>query len=222
MGGTLNYNNQQENIVDQSDQVPRSIVEDFPFLPVKYLDGTWADNRNYPNAEGRFNVVHRLTDTKYILNTESTLGNIFSNITFAKGLEMRTILGANILAQGNNQSQSRTLAINQRGTASASNRKETFWSLENYLTYNKRFNDIHSVTALLGLSWQQTNFFSSGASIENFSTDYFTFNNLGAGSTNPGYNSNSSEFAFNSYFGRINYTLKDKYLVTFTGRADGS
>ncbi len=222
VGGTLSYNKQEENIVDQSDQVPRSIVEDFPFLPVKYLDGTWADNRNYPNAEGRFNVVHRLMDTKYLLNTETTLGNIFSNITFAKGLEMRTILGANILAQGNNQSQSRTLAINQRGTAAASNRKETFWSLENYLTYNKRFNDIHSVTALLGLSWQQTNFFSSGASIENFSTDYFTFNNLGAGSTNPGYSSNSSEFAFNSYFGRINYTLKDKYLVTFTGRADGS
>ncbi|HEY9340583.1 MAG TPA: SusC/RagA family TonB-linked outer membrane protein, partial [Hanamia sp.] len=48
VGGTLSYNNQEENIVDQSDQVPRSIVEDFPFMPVKYPDGTWADNRQYP------------------------------------------------------------------------------------------------------------------------------------------------------------------------------
>jgi len=222
IGGTLSYNNQEENIIDQSDQVARSIVEDFPFLPVKYADGTWADNRNYPNAEGRDNVVHRLTDTRYILNTQTTLGSLYSNINLAKGLEMRTVLGANILSQENNQSESRTLARNQRGIAASNNRKETFWSLENYFTYNKKFNDIHSFTGLLGLSWQHSNFFSSGARIENFSTDYFSYNNLGAGSTNPSAASNASEFALNSYFGRINYSLKEKYLVTFTGRADGS
>ena len=135
---------------------------------------------------------------------------------------MRTVLGANIISQENNGSESRTLARNQRGIALSNNRKETFWSLENYFTYNKRINQIHSFNALLGLSWQHTNFFSSGARIENFSTDYFSYNNLGAGSTNPSASSNASEFAFNSYFGRINYTLKEKYLVTFTGRADGS
>ena len=222
VGGTLSYNDQEENIIDQSDQVNRSIVEDFPFLPVKYADGTWADNRNYPNAEGRFNVVHRLVDTRYILNTETTLGSLYSNINLAKGLEMKTVLGANIIAQENNFSESRTLAINQRGIAGSNHRKETFWSLENYFTYNKRFNKIHSFTGLLGLSWQHTNFFSTGARIENFSTDYFLYNNLGAGSTNPSVSSNSNEFAFNSYFGRINYSLKDKYYLTFTGRADGS
>jgi TonB-linked SusC/RagA family outer membrane protein len=222
VGGTLSYNNQQENIVDQSDQVPRSIVEDFPFMPVKYEDGTWADNRQYPNAEGRFNVVHRLTDTRYILNTQTTLGSMYTNVNLAKGLEMRTVLGSNILTQGNNQSETRTLAVNQNGTAAANNRKETFWSLENYFTYHKRINEIHNINAVAGLSWQKTNYFASGVSIQNFSTDYFTFNNLGAGSTNPGYSSNASQFAFNSYFGRINYTLQDKYLVTVTGRADGS
>jgi TonB-dependent starch-binding outer membrane protein SusC len=222
VGGTLSYNNQSENIVDQSDQVPRSIVEDFPFMPVKYDDGTWADNRQYPNAEGRFNVVHRLIDSRYILNTQTTLGSMYTNINLAKDLEMRTVLGANILSQGNNQSETRTLAVNQNGTAAANNRTETFWSLENYFTYNKRINQIHNITALAGLSWQKTNFFSSGVSIQNFSTDYFMFNNLGAGSTNPGYSSNASQFAFNSYFGRINYSFKEKYLVTVTGRADGS
>lgn len=222
VGGTLSYNNQQENIVDQSDQVPRSIVEDFPFMPVKYEDGTWADNRQYPNAEGRFNVVHRLMDTRYILNTQTILGSMYTNINLAKDLEMRTVLGTNVLTQGNNQSETRTLAVNQNGTAAANNKKETFWSLENYFTYNKRFNEINNITVLAGLSWQKTNFFSSGVSIQNFSTDYFMFNNLGAGSTNPGYSSNASQFAFNSYFGRVNYSFKDKYLLTVTGRADGS
>ena len=60
------------------------------------------------------------------------------------------------------------------------------------------------------------------ASINNFATDYFLYNNLGAGATNPGVGSGASRFAFNSYFGRINYSLANKYLVTVTGRADGS
>ena len=222
VGGTISYTNQEENIVDQSDAVPRQIVEDLPFLPVKYADGTWANNRDYPNAEGTMSSVHRLMDTRYILNTQTSLGSVYTNINFAPGLEMRTVLGYNVLTQGNNQSVTRTLNIGGAGNASASNRRESFWSLENYLTYNKRFKEIHSITGLLGISWQETNVFSEGASISGFSSDYFLYNNLGAGSTGPGYSSNRSRFAFNSYFGRINYSLKDKYLLTVTGRVDGS
>ena len=48
IGGTLSYNNQSENLVDITDQVGRQIVEDFPFLPVKYDNGAYANNRDYP------------------------------------------------------------------------------------------------------------------------------------------------------------------------------
>ncbi|WP_205880562.1 SusC/RagA family TonB-linked outer membrane protein [Larkinella terrae] len=222
IGGTLSYNNQSENIVDQGDAVARQIVEDFPFLPVKYEDGTYANNRDFPYAEGTMSSVHRLMDTKYILNTQTTLGSLYSNITFAKGLEMRTILGANIQTQEFNNSVTRTLNIGGNGNASTNNRKESFWSLENYLTYNKQINEKHSINALLGISWQETNVFNIGASVSGFATDYFGFNNLGAGATNPSVSSGASRFAFNSYFGRINYSLMDKYLLTVTGRADGS
>jgi TonB-linked SusC/RagA family outer membrane protein len=222
VGGTLSYTNQEENIVDQSDAVPRQIVEDFPFLPVKYPDGTWANNRDYPNAEGTMSSVHRLMDTRYILNTQTSLGSVYTNINFAPGLEMRTVLGFNVLTQGNNESVTRTLNIGGAGNAAARNRRENFWSLENYLTYNKRFNDIHSFTGLLGISWQETNAYSMGATVSGFSTDYFQYNNLGAGSTNPQVSSNRTKFALNSYFARVNYGLKDKYLATITARADGS
>lgn len=222
IGGTLTYNNQTENLVDINDAVARQIVEDFPFLPVKYEDGTFANNRDFPFAEGTMSSVHRLMGRKYILNTQTTLGSLYSNINIAKGLEMRTVFGINVQTQENNQSQTRTLNIGGNGNASTSNTKESFWSLENYLTYNKQFGDKHSLTALLGLSWQETNAFSMSASINNFATDYFTFNNLGAGATNPAVGSGASRFAFNSYFGRVNYSLSNKYLVTLTGRADGS
>lgn len=222
IGGTLSYNKQSENLVDINDAVARQAVEDFPFLPVKYADGTYANNRDYPYAEGTFSSVHRLMGRKYILNTQTTLGSLYTNLNIAKGLEMRTVLGVNILTQENNQSQTRTLNIGGNGNASTSNSRQGFWSLENYLTYNKQFGLDHSFTGLLGISWQETNNFSMSASVNNFATDYFGFNNLGAGATNPSVGSGASRFAFNSYFGRINYGFKNKYLFTATARADGS
>ncbi|WP_229238956.1 TonB-dependent receptor [Emticicia sp. C21] len=222
VGGTLAYNNQTERLADINDAVARQIVEDFPFLPVKYEDGTYANNRDYPFAEGTMSSVHRLMGRKYILNTQTTTGSLYSNITFAKGLEMRTVFGINVMTQEQNESSTRTLEIGAQGTASARNRKESFWSLENYLTYNKQINENHSLTALAGISWQQTDFFRIASIVRGFSTDYFGFNNLGAGSTNPQVESDASRNAFNSYFGRINYTLMNKYLFTVTGRADGS
>ncbi len=222
VGGTLSYNNQTENVVDQNDAIARQIVEDFPFLPVNYEDGTYANNRDFPFAEGTFSSVHRLMGRKFIMNTQTTLGSLYSNIRFAEGLEMRTVLGINVLTQEINQSQTRTLNIGGNGNASTNNNKESFWSLENYLTYNKQLGDKHALNGLLGVSWQETNTFGMGASVNNFATDYFGFNNLGAGATNPAVSSGASRFAFNSYFGRLNYTLSNKYLFTLTGRSDGS
>ncbi|GAB3808837.1 TonB-dependent receptor [Spirosoma humi] len=223
IGGTMSYNYQTENLVDINDAVARQIVEDFPFLPVRYPDsGVFAENRDYPYAEGTMSSVHRLMDRKYIQNTQTILGSLFTNITFGKGLEMRTVLGTNIQTQEINQSQTRTLNIGNNGNASTNSNRQNFWSLENYLTYNKQIGQDHSFTGLLGISWQETNTFGFGASVSGFATDYFTFNNLGAGAINPTVTSGATRFAFNSYFGRINYGYKNKYLFTATGRADGS
>lgn len=222
IGGTLSYNNQSENLVDMTDQVGRQIVEDFPFLPVRYADGTYANNRDYPNAEGTMSSVHRLEGRKYILNTQTTLGSMFTNINLARGLEMRTVLGVNVVTQENNEAINSTLNTNGQGQSSTSNEKQTFWSLENYLTYTKTFSDIHSLTALLGLSWQEQNRFFINMDVRNFPSDFLQYNNMGAGNDNKVLASNSYRHALNSYFGRVNYSLMGKYLLTVTGRVDGS
>lgn len=221
IGGTLSYNNQGENLVDVNDAVARQIVEDFPFLPVRYPDGTFANNRDYPQAEGTFSSVHRLAGRRFILNTQTITGSLNSNITLAKGLVLKTILGTNIITQENNQSTTRTLDLGGQGNASVANQKESFWSFENFLTYNKQVGR-HSFDGLLGLSWQETKFFNINANARTFATDYFGFNNMGAAAILGGINSGASRDAFNSYFGRFNYSLDEKYLFTFTGRADGS
>lgn len=228
IGGSLSYNNQEENIVDQGTgglNSVRMITEAFPFLPVKYPDGSWAENYQYPGAEGGSNPVHIMTDRKFVVNTQTTLGNFYTTLNLARGLEFRSQFGVSITTRGTNQYSGRTLdqlSRDQQGTASVANSRETYWSSENYFTYNTKFGTNHKLTALAGLSWQGTNYFSLTASSQTFSTDYFQYNNVGGGSQNFQVGSNRSGYAFNSYFGRINYTFRDKYLLTVTGRTDGS
>jgi TonB-linked SusC/RagA family outer membrane protein len=230
VGGSLGYTSQMENLVDIGTgglNAVRMITEALPFLPVKMPDGTFSNNKLYPGAEGGSNPVHILTDRKYELQTQNVLGNVYANIQLAKGLEFRSVLGANVITRGRNEWSGRSLldiSATQKGIAILDNNRESYWSFENYLTYNKRFNKLHSLTGLLGVSWQETNIFGFNVRGENYSTDYFETNNLGAGALilSSGTGSRRSRFAFNSYFARVNYGFKDKYLVTFTGRTDGS
>ncbi len=228
VGGSLSYNNQEENMVDIGTgglNSVRMITEAFPFLPVKYADGSWGENYHYPGAEGGSNPVHILTDRKLLMNTQTSLGDVYLNFYLAKGLEFRSQLGVNVVTRGFREYSGRTLdqiSRSQNGVANVSNNRESFWSSENYFTYNTKFGSDHNLNAMVGLSWQETNIFNIGASSQNFSTDFFQYNNIGVGGQqNPG-GSGAARFAFNSYFGRLNYSLKDKYLVTFTSRADGS
>lgn len=228
VGGSLNYTNQDENLVDIGTgglNSVRMITEAFPFLPVKYPDGTWGENQQYPGVEGGSNPVHILTDRKYMLQTQTALGNVFANINLAEGLEFRTVLGANVVTRGRNEYDGRDLyniALNQRGRVNLDNNRESYWSLENYFTYNKTFATDHTINATLGMSWYETNIFGFSAGGENFVTDFFGSNNLGAASRPLPGGSRRSAFSFNSYFGRVNYSYKDKYLLTATARMDGS
>ncbi|GAB3027419.1 TonB-dependent receptor [Niabella terrae] len=228
IGGSLSYNHQEENIIDQGTgglNSVRMITEAFPFLPVKYPDGSWAENWQYPGAEGGSNPVHIMTDRKYILNTQTLLGDFHFNIQFSPHLEFRNQEGVSIVNRGTNEYNGRTLdqiGRDQKGWANVNNSREVYWSTENYFTYNNKFGEIHDLNAMLGLSWQGTDYFNIGTSAQNFSSDYFLFYNIGAGSQQNAGNSNASGYAFNSYFGRVNYTLNKKYLFTLTGRADGS
>lgn len=94
---------------------------------------------------------------------------------------------------------------------------------ETYMTYDKTFNDIHKVTAMVGQSYE----FSMNRGSNLYSYDFVNeaTGNQNIGSGNPEKNRLDNSFYSSkllSFLGRINYTLKDKYLFTATLRADGS
>ncbi|MEJ1242032.1 SusC/RagA family TonB-linked outer membrane protein [Chryseolinea sp. T2] len=238
MGGSLAYNYQEENIVDYGTgglNSVRMITEALPILPVRYPNGVFSHNKNYSaSIEGGRNPVDQMLNNSYVLISRTTLGNMYANIRLAEGLELRSTVGLNILERERQRYDSRpapqtptyVTSPNERGTARLRSERETFWSFENYLTYNKRFGSLHSLTAMLGQSAQETNIFWFQQSSRNFISDFFEVNNMGAAQDfavdSPPIGSGRVRYAFSSYFSRVNYGLMDKYLLTVTGRFDGS
>lgn len=96
--------------------------------------------------------------------------------------------------------------------------------LETYLTYNKVFNDIHRVNIMGGYSYLQNTYEGFGAERRGFDTDLFGYNNLGAGNDSRigDVYSYKGEAKLISFFGRVNYVLADRYMLTGTLRQDGS
>ncbi len=94
---------------------------------------------------------------------------------------------------------------------------------ENTFTYYKNFGD-HSLKVLGGFTWQKITSEQVFASAEGFPNDVLEFNRLQSGSEPETYQvrSDYNQRTLVSFLGRINYTFKDKYLLTLVGREDGS
>ncbi|SDG13315.1 TonB-linked outer membrane protein, SusC/RagA family [Dyadobacter soli] len=227
VGGTLGYTDQNEKQIDQLGgggiTAMRQVLEALPIIPVKYPDGRWASNRDYPGMEGGDSPLRVVAERLYFLKTQTLLGNMYANIHLADGLELRSTVGANVINQRNDYFAAAGLQyISSNGDASVASSRYNSWQFENYLTYFRDFGKIHSINAMLGLSWQHVDRFDNTARSQNFTDTYFLYNNLGAGATALAPISSATAYGLNSYFARVNYSLMNKYLVTFTGRLDGS
>ncbi len=227
VGGVLSYTDQKDKQVDELGgggiTMMRQVLEALPLIPVRYADGSWASNRDYPGMEGGDNPIRVADERLYYLSTQPFIGNMYANIKLMDGLEFRTSIGTNIINQRRDYAAAAGLQyISSDGTANVDNKRFNSWQFENYFTYLKDFGDIHSINAMLGFSWQHTDYFGSYASSSKYADFYYQFNNLGAGATMNAPSSGANANGLNSYFTRINYTLLNKYLFTFTGRIDGS
>lgn len=96
------------------------------------------------------------------------------------------------------------------------------WSFQNsnFLTYIKKFGD-HSITVTALYEQHQWENTSVKAQATKLSTPSLGYYNLGLGATQQ-ITSGYAADALQSYMGRINYSYKDRYLVTLSYRDDGS
>ena len=95
--------------------------------------------------------------------------------------------------------------------------------VENTLTYDNVFGD-HGLTLLAGHSYQKFYIHDKGFYFENFPNNGIEprYQLEAARGENATQYSNAVSNELQSFFGRVNYTYQDKYLVTATLRSDGS
>jgi len=96
------------------------------------------------------------------------------------------------------------------------------YTIENILTYNKTFSNVHNLNVTALQSIQRDNFEYNNIAVQGVPVEGQEFYNAGNASSVLGVGSNLLQWTLNSYMVRLNYDYNDKYLVTVTARRDGS
>jgi TonB-linked SusC/RagA family outer membrane protein len=198
-----------------------------PTFPVYREDGSYGSPLNSPYSFTPVtdpNPVEIAKEIDNIQKNSRTLGKAFVNYEILDGLNFRVSLGGLLLQ--NRSNFFRPSYVNRDSNpapntveATSSTSQETDRLFESLLTYNKIFNNIHSVNAVAGYTRQSNHFESNYIFATNFPNDnVHTLNN---GQVTNG-NSIESQYSLISYLARVNYAFKDKYLFTASIRADGS
>lgn len=194
-----------------------------PWMPVRLPENDNLYFNPYANA----NIVSRNDPDNTLNNVKQyrTLANVSLNylVPFVDGLSLRTEMAADIIQSNLVNWQSRNIRLDGGKNPSAFAREEavTYRSVNYnfYPTYVKSFGE-SSINAVLGIEAQRINQYERIMSGEGLTGDY---QEIGVPRTLLSIEGRqNNERYLLGYFGRINYKLRDKYLVGVSWRRDGS
>ncbi|MCK5461662.1 MAG: TonB-dependent receptor, partial [Bacteroidales bacterium] len=150
--------------------------------------------------------------------------NLFTELEPLRNLKLKISVGTNrINRRHGNVFDSKTLTgQNRDGYARLSSYTTNSILQENTLSYSKAFNS-WDFNVLGGYTWQKYETESLYMTTDSYLSDgfMFSFHQLGNG-TPVDHNTGKSETAYESLLGRANVSILDRYLITITGRIDGS
>jgi TonB-linked SusC/RagA family outer membrane protein len=202
-------------------------------VPIRYPNGDWG---HYPlNTTD----INKDFDNPVAATTENVnaknrnygnifIGNAYAELNILKNLSLRSTGGFRYIgnsshnyAATNQRTRTRMLDAEDQLTINLSENKAL--SLETYLTYNLNLQNVHRLTLMGGHSISQTTSIAGNMSSKVFTVPTIRRIELSqrpASITAQG--GLGLEMRLQSYFGRLNYSLLDKYLLTASVRYDGS
>lgn len=183
-------------------------------------DGTYG---RVPGGRGDNPLANLLERNNNLVNDKFD-GTVFVEVTPIDGLTLRASGSAEILHnfEGTYLPKSTYQGGVDNGVATTYDYTGTRQVFESTANYLRTFAKVHDVNVMLGYTYEKFVGEYRNQSAKNFSTDLFTYNNMGAASTKTSIGSYKGENLLASFFGRVNYTYDQKYLATFTLRRDGS
>ncbi|GAA0540350.1 TonB-dependent receptor [Chitinophaga japonensis] len=219
LGSSITISNVRTNRVNSASLFAMAITA--PNLPIRQPDGSYTSLNN--QGAPFDNPVALVENYRNFNNTYRTLGNVYASIELIRGLTFKTLWGADISYARNDVYLPQAVYSGSQvgGNASVFTGQTFTWLNENTLhyTFNKGH---HHVDLLGGFTQQSSSYQSLNAEAQGFLNDNLETHALGnAASVQPS-SSGIAGWGLRSYLGRVNYSYRDKYLLTLTGRYDGS
>jgi iron complex outermembrane receptor protein len=184
-----------------------------------------ADGNPFRDPTGN-NPLRLLEIFDDITTINRVIGNITAALKISNSLTFQTNIGVDNSASIRDIQNLPSLEPRQIGGLTTFNGSNRNFLIENYLTYTYK-DSRHFVTAMGGFSYQEIFVQQRFSSINQFPISEIEPRfNPGLGQELTLATNRPGGFAFinelQSFFGRVNYQLDDKYLATATLRADGS
>jgi TonB-linked SusC/RagA family outer membrane protein len=192
-----------------------------PNAPVLYDE---QGNLNWEN--GSWSNPLRLLYASYLAKSQSLIANSRLSYHILKGLEFLTDFGFTDLRHNERRTNPSTLNNPSLGLGSSSsslysntNNRQSY-SMEPQLNFNRQWND-SKLSVLAGGTFQQ----QEGNQLILFANSFTSnslLNTLAAASAVYVMADDASQYKYQAFFARANYTYKERYIVNLTGRRDGS
>lgn len=226
VGENLNVSYEERQWVDNSfggtpDQGPYRYKS---ILPVRTEDGRFSG----PPGGGfsdRDNPVGSSFDNKDdLINNTKIFGNIYASVKLLEGLTFRTSFGLdydNIYGKDIFRTYSRGFLANGVAELLIRQTHQTNWVFNNTATYTTDLGN-HGLTVLAGTEAVKNNINIFSASGKEFAQETVDYLQLSAASGERSSSGVSQGFSLFSYFGKVNYNFRQKYLASATIRRDGS
>ena len=199
-------------------------TDQFPYASPKDANGFWIRNPG-----GNLSLWNPLIDIDQALNerrSAAVLANTFAELKFTSWLKYRVNFGVQYrhFRGGSWTGPDATSHLTNRPNTAGYSTDENFsWVVENLLFFNKTFADKHNVGVTLLQSSQQSRRENTSTSVTGTINPLSLWYDLGSNTAgNPGYGTGFTENTLASFMGRVNYSFMNRYLLTASGRADGS
>ena len=205
--------------VSANDNNPKGVIGSaiFPrsYLPIYNEDGSYA---RYGSFDNHMALIEHLDNNAV---TWRTIANLFLEYRLLDGLRFRSSwsLDNTDVAEDNYSDTFISAGISSHGSATSRKAKNTVYTAEQLLTYNKVFAERHSLNVLLGNTINVTQNSVTTAEGQGFATN--DLRDISVAATTTG-SSTRQESRLVSFFGKVGYTLDGKYTIDGSVRADAS
>ena len=212
---------QKNNTIDDGNVIETALKQ-LPEMPAKNPDGSWGYQETNQLATYYSNpLADALTRENYEKGLQVLL-NAFTNIDICKGLTLRVEYGGSY-NYGNTYYFQPNLTLgswSQNSSGSRGSSNSSYWSFKQYMTYMNTFGK-HSLNVMAGHEAQESSWENLSAGRTGYLFNSVHELNVGDAKTATNNNQKGSS-SIESYYGRLNYTFDNRYLLTATLRADGS